>query len=161
MIGVPSVGIRIDDIHRRIRDKGTFDKDDLNGIVSHYTTVDPGGIKKHATEINNLYRLLDTIGVFNDLVPQPNSEMLDDFEHQFQKEEDGHEGREWYVPGLIYGSATNHETTVEAGERDGYISVLRYDNGNYSTHPRTGYEIEFSYDGGYPTITLDDVPKTP
>ena len=150
----------IDDIHRRIRDKGTFDKNDLNGIVSHYTTIDPKGIRENADNINRLYRKLDDIGEFKDIVPQPNSDLLDDFEWQFQKEEDGHEGTEWYVPGITYGSATNYETR-DAGSLEGYISVNRFDNEGFGRPEDTGYEIEFVDDHEYPTITFSDVPKTP
>ena len=74
----------IDGIHQRIRNKGTFDKNDLNGIVSHYTTIDPKGIRENADDINRLYRKLDAIGEFSHLVPEPNSDHLDDFEWQFQ-----------------------------------------------------------------------------
>lgn len=150
----------IDDIHRRIREKGTFDKDDLNGLVSHYTTVDPKGIRNNADAINRLYRRLDAIGEFTNIVPEPNSDQLDDIEHHFQKQEGGHHDvDEWYAPHIIYGSATNHDTTVGAGEREGYINVLRYDNEGRGRTENTGYEIEFADDEGYPLITLQDVPR--
>lgn len=144
----------IDNIHRRIRDKGTFDRDDLDAILAHYSIVDPDGIRGRALEIDDLYQKLDDIGEFKDIVPQPNSDMLDDFEWEFQKEEDGHDGTDWYVPGIIYGSASNYGA-------DNYISLNRYDNKGFCRPEDTGYEIEFEYDEGYPLITLADVPKTP
>ena len=146
----------IDEIHRRIRDKCTFFKYDLNAIISHYTTADPKGIKKHATEINNLYRLLDTIGVFNDLVPQPNQDFVEPLSGGLgggYRDTD-----DWYDPNIIYGSTTNHESTVDVGKRDGYIDLLRYDNQGHGRIEDTGYEIEFSYDVEYVTITLADQP---
>lgn len=150
----------IDEIHRRIRDKGTFDKNDLNGIVSHYTTIDPKGIRKNADNLNKLYRKLDAIGEFLDIVPEPNSDMLDDFEWQFQKEEDGHQDDEWYVPGIIYGSATNYATEFSKDSLEEYINVTRFDNKGFGRPEDTGYEIEFVDGGEYPLITFNDVPKS-
>ena len=156
----PADTIAIDEIHRRIRDTGIFDKNDLNGIVSHYTTIDPKGIRENADNLNRLYRKLDAIGFFDDLAPQPNSDHLDDFEWQFQKEEDGHQGEEWYVPGVIYGSATNYETGVSKGSLEEYISVNRFDNKGFGRPEDTGYEIEFADDVEHPIITFNDVPKS-
>jgi hypothetical protein len=153
----------IDDIHRRIRDQGIFDKNDLNAIISHYTTVDPKAIKSQADTINRLYRRLDAIGKFTNLVPEPNSEMLDDFEYQFQIEEDGHQG-EWYVPGIIYGAVTNYDSTIKdtsgTADADDYINITRYDNEGRGRPEDTGYEIEFADVEEYAIITLQDIPRS-
>lgn len=155
----------IDDIHRRIRDKGTFDRDDLEAILAHYWTIDPEGIFSNAEEITELRERLDAVGRFENLVPQPNSDALDDIEHHFQKQEGGHHDViEWYDPKIPFGSITNHDSTVKAfrdgqsntTDPDEYISCLRYNNDR--SPPDTGYEIEFAGDMGYPTITLRDRP---
>ena len=136
----------IDGIHRRIRDQGAFDKNDLNGIVSHYTTIDPKGVRENADTLNRLYRKLDAIGEFSNLVPRPNSDYLDEGGG-------GHEGTEWYDPNLIYGSVTTNG--IDLGK--GYVYLHRYINENGNT----GYEIEFEDDNEYPYIIFSDVPETP
>ena len=78
----------IDDIHRRIRDKGTFDRDDLEAILAHYWTIDPEGIFSNAEEITELRERLDAVGRFENLVPQPNSDALDDTDSAPQGEEE-------------------------------------------------------------------------
>lgn len=141
----------IDDIHRRIRDQGIFDKNDLNAIISHYTTVDPKGITSQADTINRLYRRLDAIGKFTNLVPEPNSEMLDDVSAPVM-----------YVPSIIYGAVTNYDSTIKSGtaDADQYINITRYDNEGRGRPENTGYEIEFADVEEYAIITLQDVPRS-
>jgi len=150
LIGVPLT--EIDNIHWRIRDKGTFDRDDLDAIVAHYSTVDPDGIGGNANEIAELYGKLDEVGRFKNMVPGSN--MYPKFDGSRPPpgvllDENG----EWYDPGNPFGSISNSDSE---GSGELYLSCLRYDNGKF---PRdTGYEIEFSGDYGYPTITLRDRP---
>ncbi len=147
----------IDVIHRSF-DKGTFDKNDLNKIISHYTTVDPAGIREHAGLINQLYRRLDDIGQFTDLKPAPNREV---------KEKtpppgtviDGPDSNVpmWYDPTLIFGNYSNDNTQTN----EFYISAHRYQNDPAGPNPGTGYEIEFQTDDGWSYIYLKDTSKTP
>lgn len=149
----------IDDIHRRIRDKGTFDKNDLNKIVIHYNTIDPKGIGENADNLNRLYRKLDAIGKFSNIVPEPNCQPNMGGEGPrapswATEDEYGF----WYDPAVIYGTANNE---THAGDLEGYIDVNRFDNEGFGRPDDTGYEIEFADDDGLPTITFRDVPKTP
>jgi len=152
-IGVPSVPTDIDDIHRRIREKGTFDRDDLDAIVEHYSAVDPEGILRNANEIADLYNKLNEVGRFEDMVPDSNT----------HPEFDGSRpppgvtvdvNGDWYDPGIPFGSIT---TGAGSTSSKMYLCCLRYNNGNKSPSD-TGYEIEFSGDDGYRTITLTDQP---
>ena len=157
-------GSTIDDIHQRTRDKGTFDKNDLYKIVIHYNTIDPKGIRENADNLNRLYRKLDTIGKFSNIVPEPNSvwysrssqyALLQFDEHGNRVARDGR-----YVPGIIYGSATNAYHVPE----EGYIMLIRFDrlgNEGLLDPKNTGYEIEFFDDDEYLSIRFSDVPKTP
>jgi|TARA_A200000159_G_scaffold148346_1_gene156045 hypothetical protein len=119
----------IDDVHRRIIAKGTFDKNDLNNIVSHYTNVDPANIRTHAGLINKLYRRLDDVGQFTGLKP----------DYHLRSD-----------PTLRFGSCGNDKSDED------YFSATRYDNAGYDQPEDTGYEIEFLTGEGWSTITLKD-----
>lgn len=150
----------IDVIHRSL-DKGTFDKNDLNRIISHYTTVDPAGIRKHADLINQLYRRLDDIGQFTDLKPEPNREVEEKTPPPGTViDEPDSNVPMWYDPTLIFGSYSNSDTQTN----EFHISAHRYQNDPSSSRVskyETGYEIEFQTDDGWSYIYLEDTSKTP
>ena len=145
----------IDVIHRSF-DKGTFDKNDLNKIISHYTTVDPAGIREHAGLINELYRRLDNIGEFTNLKPLPNREVQEKTPPPGTViDQPDSNVPMWYDPTLIFGNYSNDDTQNDKF----YISAHRYQSALGAN--KTGYEIEFQTDDGWSYIILDDTSKTP
>jgi len=145
----------IDDVHRRIIAKGTFDKNDLNSIISHYTSIDPGKIRHHAGVINELYRRLEDLGQFTDLKPHSNrdvSEKAPPLGTEIDVGDSGDLSPMWYDPTLIFGSYSNDRRD------EYYFYATRYDNKGYAQPEDTGYEIEFQTDEGWTTITLRDSP---
>ena len=122
VITLPFVPTKIDIIHRRIRGKGTFDKNDLDEIVSHYATTNP--IRSNSVAgvtLKELYERLELLGEYSNLIPE-SLEALEDR----------------YIPGVstrrIYASVTNHGVPD-----DHHIELFRFNNED----DRTGYEIKF------------------
>lgn len=144
----------IDVIHRSF-DKGTFDKNDLNKIISHYTTVDPASIREHAELINQLYRRLDDIGEFTNLKPQPNREVEEKTPPPGTViDQPDSNVPMWYDPTLIFGNYSNRSRR-QPGDKF-HLSAHRYENGPDHTWGRTGYEIEFLTDDGWSYIYFKD-----
>ena len=149
----------VDDVHRRIIAKGTFDKADLSTIISHYNRIDTSGVRKHAELINKLYRRLDDVGQFTGIKPRSNRDVAEKTPPAGTEIDVGDAGDlnpMWYDPTLIFGSCGNDETDED------YFYATRYDNEGYGEPEDTGYEIEFLTDVGWSTITLrDSPPSTP